>query len=213
MIDRTLRAKIQSVKEKFPILTLTGPRQSGKTTLLKTIYHDYPYVSLEDLDNRQLAKQDPRAFLANYPNGAVIDEIQNVPELFSYLQTVVDSKEIHFALSGSQNFLLLEKITQTLAGRTIILKLLPLSISEIQQKHHIRHWEELAFQGFYPRIYHKNIAPVDFYPSYINTYVERDVRSLKNIGDLVTFTNFLKLCAGRIGQILNVQSLATDAVH
>jgi predicted AAA+ superfamily ATPase len=211
MIDRTLRAKIQSVKEKFPILTLTGPRQSGKTTLLKTIYHDYPYVSLEDLDNRQLAKQDPRAFLANYPNGAVIDEIQNVPELFSYLQTVVDSKEIHFALSGSQNFLLLEKITQTLAGRTIILKLLPLSISEIQQKHHIRHWEELAFQGFYPRIYHKNIAPVDFYPSYINTYVERDVRSLKNIGDLVTFTNFLKLCAGRIGQILNVQSLATDA--
>jgi hypothetical protein len=211
MIDRTLRAKIQSVKEKFPILTLTGPRQSGKTTLLKTIYHDYPYVSLEDLDNRQLAKQDPRAFLANYPNGAVIDEIQNVPELFSYLQTVVDSKEIHFALSGSQNFLLLEKITQTLAGRTIILKLLPLSISEIQQKHHISHWEDLAFQGFYPRIYHKNIAPVDFYPSYINTYVERDVRSLKNIGDLVTFTNFLKLCAGRIGQILNVQSLATDA--
>jgi len=211
MIDRTLRAKIQSVKEKFPILTLTGPRQSGKTTLLKTIYHDYPYVSLEDLDNRQLAKQDPRAFLANYPNGAVIDEIQNVPELFSYLQTVVDSKEIHFALSGSQNFLLLEKITQTLAGRTIILKLLPLSISEIQQKHHISHWEDLAFQGFYPRVYHKNIAPVDFYPSYINTYVERDVRSLKNIGDLVTFTNFLKLCAGRIGQILNVQSLATDA--
>lgn len=211
MIDRTLRAKIQSVKGKFPILTLTGPRQSGKTTLLKSIYHDYPYVSLEDLDNRQLAQQDPRAFLANYPNGAVIDEIQNVPELFSYLQTIVDSKDIHFALSGSQNFLLMEKITQTLAGRTILLKLLPLTISEIQQKQPIKQWEDLAFQGFYPRIHHKHISPVDFYPSYINTYVERDVRMLKNIGDLVTFTNFLKLCAGRIGQILNFQSLATDA--
>ena len=211
MIPRALTDKIKSLKEQFPVLSLTGPRQSGKTTLLKSVYSDYPYVSLEDLDIRLLAQQDPRAFLANYPNGAVIDEVQNVPELFSYIQTVVDQNDIHFALSGSQNFLLTEGISQSLAGRAVLLKLLPLSMTELKQTQDFTDWETLVFQGFYPRLYHKKIHPTGFYPSYISTYVERDVRLLKNIGDLVQFSHFIKLCAGRIGQVLNYQSLAVDA--
>lgn len=211
MITRELSSKIKSLKEQFPVLSLTGPRQSGKTTLLKSVYSDYPYISLEDIDVRLAAQQDPRAFLANYPKGAVIDEVQNVPELFSYIQTLVDQKDIHFALSGSQNFLLMEGISQSLAGRAALLKLLPLSMVELKQKENISDWETLVFTGFYPRLYDKRIHPSDFYPSYISTYVERDVRLLKNIGDLVQFSNFIKLCAGRIGQVLNYQSLAVDA--
>ena len=211
MITRELSSKIKSLKEQFPVLSLTGPRQSGKTTLLKSVYSDYPYISLEDIDVRLAAQQDPRAFLANYPKGAVIDEVQNIPELFSYIQTLVDQKDIHFALSGSQNFLLMEGISQSLAGRAALLKLLPLSMVELKQKENISDWETLVFTGFYPRLYDKRIHPSDFYPSYISTYVERDVRLLKNIGDLVQFSNFIKLCAGRIGQVLNYQSLAVDA--
>jgi len=213
MIQRDLAKKINELKSKFPILTLTGPRQTGKTTLLKSIYTDIPYVSLEDADNKNFAISDPRGFLANYPNGAVIDEIQNVPELFSYLQGVVDSKDIHFALSGSQNFQLIEKITQSLAGRTASLKLLPFSYTELTQnnKFSFDSFEKIVFKGGYPRIYDKNINPIDFYPNYISSYIERDVRQIKNIENLNSFSTFLKLCAGRTGQLLNIQNLANDA--
>lgn len=213
MLARELTPKIIELKEKFPILTLTGPRQTGKTTLLKSIYTDIPYVSLEDIDNRILATNDPRGFLSNYPNGAVIDEIQNVPTLFSYLQNIVDSKDIHFAISGSQNFQLIEKITQSLAGRTASLKLLPFSYSELinEGKFSFKTYEEIVFKGAYPRIYDKDIAPQDFYPNYISTYIERDVRQIKNIENLHAFSNFMKLCAGRTGQLLNINSLASDA--
>jgi len=213
MIQRELENKIKYLKGKFPILTLTGPRQTGKTTLLKHIYKDIPYVSLEDLDIRNIAKTDPKGFLENYPNGAVIDEIQNVPELFSYLQGVVDSKDIHFAISGSQNFQVIEKITQSLAGRTAMLKLLPFSYSEMTNNNNFqfKNYEEIVFKGCYPRIYDKNINPEDFYPNYISTYIEKDVRQIKNIENLNSFNTFLKLCAGRTGQLLNIQSLATDA--
>jgi len=213
MIERTLTNKIIALKEKFPILTLTGPRQTGKTTLLKSIYTNCPYVSLEDIDNRNLAISDPRGFLENYPNGAVIDEIQNVPELFSYLQGIVDSKDIHFAISGSQNFQLIEKITQSLAGRTASLKLLPFSYQELTENNRFsfNSYEELIFKGGYPRLYDKHIAPTDFYPNYISSYIEKDVRQIKNIENLNAFTTFLKLCAGRTGQLLNIQSLANDA--
>lgn len=213
MLKRELTNKIIELRSKFPVLTLTGPRQTGKTTLLKSIYTDVPYVSLEDIDNKQNAQTDPRGFLANYPNGAVIDEIQHVPELFSYIQGVVDSKAIHFALSGSQNFQLIEKITQSLAGRVAMLKLLPFSYNELcgNGDFQFENYEEIIFKGGYPRIYDKNIEPIDFYPNYISSYIERDVRQIKNIENLSLFSTFVKLCAGRIGQIVNLQSLANDA--
>jgi hypothetical protein len=180
--------------------------------LLKAVYDDLPYVSLEDVDNRKIAQEDPRGFLQNYPHGAALDEVQRVPDLFSYIQGLVDSSDAHFVLSGSQNFLLLEGMTQSLAGRAAILQLLPLSMAELAAVHtDFEHWEEAVFKGFYPRLYDKSIAPVDFYPAYISSYVERDLRQIQNVENLAAFAGFVQLCAGRIGQPLNMQSLATDA--
>jgi len=212
MIARTLGKKIIDLRAKFPVLSLTGPRQTGKTTLLRSIYKDIPYVTLEDIDNRREAAQDPRGFLSNFSQGAVLDEVQHVPDLFSYIQGIVDEKDIPFVLSGSQNFLLSEKITQSLAGRTAILKLLPFSMQELSLAGiRMDAYETLVFQGCYPRLYDKQINPTDFYPAYIHTYVEKDVRQIKNIEKLNNFSHFLQLCAGRTGQILNVHSLAADA--
>ena len=213
MIPRESARIIGKLRKQFPVITLTGPRQSGKTTLLRSIYLDIPYVSLEDIDVRSAALNDPRGFLTNFPDGAVLDEIQRTPELFSYIQTLVDkNKRIHFVLSGSQNFLLLESISQTLAGRAAILKLLPFSISELQNEKLVPDsYEQLIFTGMYPGIYDRNIGPEYFYPSYISTYIERDVRQIKNIENLNSFSNFLQLCAGRTGQVVNMNSLATDA--
>jgi len=212
MIHRELSDKIIQLRQKFPVVTLTGPRQTGKTTLLKTIYSDLPYVSLEELDNRTFATSDPRGFLSNFQSGAFIDEIQHVPNLFSYIQGLVDSKDVQFALSGSQNFQLIEGITQSLAGRTAILKLLPLTYQEILSSGvEFENFEEAVFKGAYPRIFDKNIEPIDFYPNYITAYIERDVRQIKNIENLALFSDFVKLCAGRIGQVLNIQTLANDA--
>ena len=213
MIPRETAAIIIKLRKQFPVITLTGPRQSGKTTLLRSIYNDIPYVSLEDIDIRNTAINDPRGFLNNFPKGAVLDEVQRTPELFSYIQGIVDeNKEIHFVLSGSQNFLLLENISQSLAGRAAILKLLPFSMSELQNEGLIPDsYEQLIFKGMYPGIYDRDIEPGFFYPSYISTYIERDVRQIKNIENLNSFSNFLQLCAGRTGQIVNLNSLATDA--
>ena len=210
MIERTLTAKMIALAQKFQVLTLTGPRQSGKTTLVRAAFPALPYVSLEEPDIRQLALTDPRGFLANYPAGAILDEIQNTPELFSYIQRLVDeNRQILFVLTGSSNFLLMEKISQTLAGRTAVLHLLPFSFAELPPGP--EPYEKLIFQGRYPRIYDREIAPADFYPAYIQTYVERDVRLMKNIGDLNAFIQFTRLCAGRIGQLLNLAGLANDA--
>ncbi|MEA1897813.1 MAG: AAA family ATPase, partial [Bacteroidota bacterium] len=199
MIPRETAKIINRLRKQFPVITLTGPRQSGKTTLLRSIYTDIPYVSLEDIDVRNAVINDPRGFLNNFTKGAVLDEIQRTPELFSYIQGLVDkNKEIHFVLSGSQNFLLLENISQTLAGRAAILKLLPFSISELQNDKLVPDtYEQLIFKGMYPGIYDRAIDPEFFYPSYISTYIERDVRQIKNIENLNSFTNFLRLCAGR----------------
>ena len=184
MIDRILQTKLQELSKKYPIVTLTGPRQSGKSTLLRHAFPDYKYVSLEDPDIRLFATEDPRGFLATYPDKTIIDEAQREPALFSYLQTHTDREghEGMYLLAGSHNFLLMENISQSLAGRTAILKLLPF----------------------------KHITPSEFYPYYIQTYVERDVRLMKNIGDLSKFIRFIKLCAGRIGQLLNLSSLANE---
>jgi hypothetical protein len=210
MIERTLASKVTSLAQKFQVITLTGPRQSGKTTLVRATFPDLPYVSLEEPDIRQIALTDPRGFLSNYPNGVILDEIQNTPELFSYIQRIVDeNRQIQFILTGSSNFLLMEKISQTLAGRTAVLHLLPFSLQELELL--ADSYENLIFKGQYPRIYDRTIPPPDFYPSYIQTYVDRDVRMIKNIGDINAFIQFTQLCAGRIGQPLNYASLANDA--
>ncbi len=213
MIERELKAKLELLASKYPILTLTGPRQSGKSTLLRSTFPDYAYVSLENTENRLFAQTDPNGFLATYPDKTIIDEAQLVPSLFSYLQTHTDfkGKVGMYLLAGSQNFLLMESITQSLAGRTAILKLLPFSRNELKTVAlNEQTIDEEIFTGSYPRIYDKDIAAIDFYPYYIQTYIERDVRLLKHIGDINKFILFLKMCAGRIGQLLNLSSLANE---
>ncbi|MCP4165290.1 MAG: ATP-binding protein [Chloroflexi bacterium] len=213
MIERTLAKKMIALAKKFPVVSLTGPRQSGKTTLVRAMFPSFPYVSLEEPDIRHLALQDPRGFLSNYSGGAIFDEVQHVPHLFSYIQSIVDNDpDARFILSGSSNFLLMESISQTLAGRSAVLQLLPFSMAELTHGgHHFDQYEQVIFSGQYPRIYDRQINPTDFYPSYIQTYVERDVRLIKNIPDNNTFIQFTRLCAGRVGQLLNYTSLANDA--
>jgi predicted AAA+ superfamily ATPase len=213
MIKRSITEKLVAMGSKFPIVTLTGPRQSGKSTLLKSILPDYRYVSMEDPDNRLFANDDPRGFLKTYPDKTIIDEVQRVPDLFSYLQTHVDTENRKgmYYLAGSQNFLLMQSISQSLAGRTAILKLLPFSHGEMKKAGILpTSIQNEIFQGGYPRIYDKKIQPTDFYPNYIQTYIEKDLRLLKNIDDLSKFILFIKLCAGRIGQLLNLSSLANE---
>jgi predicted AAA+ superfamily ATPase len=212
MIKRNLKDKLFQLAEKFPIVSVTGPRQSGKTTLIRSVFPDYSYENLEDPETRLLAQNDPKSFL-NLSERMIIDEIQRVPELFSYLQTVTDNQNVEgqFIISGSQSFLLNENISQSLAGRVAILNLLPFSYEELKFGNiRISETVDLLFQGFYPRLYDKGIAPEDFYPNYIQTYIERDVRQLKNIQDLNLFVRFMKFCAGRTGQLLNLSSLAND---
>lgn len=213
MITRELGKKIKNYLKSFPIVTVVGPRQSGKTTLIKNLFPDRAYVSLEDLDNREFAQQDPRGFLATYKAPVIFDEAQKTPKLFSYLQTQSDKINLpgQYLLSGSQNFLLMEKISQSLAGRVGILTLPPLSIKELKDaKIPINNIESTLFTGFYPRIFDKKLNPIDWYPDYIQTYLERDVRQIKNISNLSLFQKFLKFCAGRTGQLLNLSSLAND---
>lgn len=213
MIERTIRSKLISLSKQYPVITLTGPRQSGKSTLLKNTFQDYQYVSLEDPDLRAFAQNDPRGFLKTYSNRSIFDEIQRVPSLFSYLQTHVDEVNDSgmYLLAGSQNFLLMQSITQSLAGRAAILKLLPFSHRELLAAGKLpQTLNEEIFTGMYPRIYDKALDVNEYYRFYTETYVQRDVRLLKNIGDLDTFIRFLKLCAGRIGQLLNLSSLAND---
>jgi len=213
MIPRHLTKKLSSIARSFPAVAVVGPRQSGKTTLVKKVFPDKAYVSLEELDMREYATSDPRGFLSEYPKGAILDEIQRVPQLFSYLQTRIDqyNKSGMFVLTGSQHFLLQENISQTLAGRVAILKLLPLSLTELSTTSFaFDNYEEYLFNGFYPRIYDKKINARDWYLNYIQTYVERDLRLIKNINNLSSFQTFLRMCAARNGQTLNLSSLAND---
>ena len=179
MIERKAIEKLKEMAEKFPVIVVTGPRQSGKTTLSRAVFSDYRYVSLENPDHLHFALSDPRGFLALYDKYVIIDEVQNAPELFSYIQQLVDESNLtgHYILSGSQNFLLLDKVTQSLAGRVYILELLPLSHAEIDSFKEQTVWEEII-KGSYPRVYEKDIDPKDFYPAYVKTYVERDIRSI-----------------------------------
>jgi predicted AAA+ superfamily ATPase len=213
MVERIITEKLKDLLNKFPVVSLTGPRQSGKSTLLRNQLPGYDYVSLEEPDVRLFAKNDPRGFLQNYKGKTIIDEAQYVPQLFSYIQTITDTENTagRFVLSGSQNFLLMQSISQSLAGRVAILKLLPFSYSELYPAAYASDsLNNCLFTGGYPRIFDKRISPAEFYPNYVHTYVERDVRLLRNIPDLSMFIRFLKLCAGRIGQLLNIASLANE---
>lgn len=209
MIPRQITSVLENRLRKFPILTLTGPRQSGKSTLLKNCFPDYQFYNLERADYRQLIMSDPIGFLHHQGEKVIFDEAQQIPELFSYLQVVSDErgKAGQYILSGSQSFLMNERISQSLAGRTSVCHLFPFDISEIGLGDNLL---ESICKGFYPRIYDFDIPPDEFYPSYIQTYIERDVRSIRSIENLTTFTRFLGLCAGRIGQVLNLSSLAND---
>jgi hypothetical protein len=209
MIDRRITPILQARLKKFPILTLTGPRQSGKSTLLRNCFPEYQYYNLERADFRRLILTDPVGFLQNQGEKVIFDEAQQIPELFSYLQEISDERATagQYILAGSQSFLMNERITQSLAGRTSICHLFPFDISEIKIGNDPF---ETILKGFYPRIYDFNIEPDDFYSSYIQTYIERDVRTIRSIGNLNTFSRFLGLCAGRIGQVLNLTSLAND---
>ena len=214
-IKRKLESKLKVVAEKSPAIAILGPRQSGKTTLAKMVFPDYEYVLFEDMDTRESFKRDPRGFLSNYlgKKGVIFDEAQLVPDLFSYLQGIIDQdqKPGYFILTGSQNFLLNQAISQSLSGRIRILTLLPLSITELEEAKLLPVKEtETIFKGFYPKIYSKDLHPGEWYPDYIQTYIERDVRTLKNVSDLGVFQRFIKLCAGRIGQVVNYSSLAND---
>jgi predicted AAA+ superfamily ATPase len=213
MIKRHVEQKLLKFIKQYPVLMLTGPRQSGKTTLCKMALPDKPYVSLESPDNREYALSDPKGFLSEYPKGVIIDEAQHAPELFSYIQGIVDEKKKNgmFVLTGSQNFQLLNKVNQSLAGRTAILKLLPFSIREIKPIIKKMSLNEVLLSGFYPRIYDEKLEPQHALSFYFETYVERDVRSLLNVKDLSSFQKFVRLCAGRVGQLLNLSSLGNEA--
>lgn len=212
-VHRDISLCLQDAATQYPIVTLTGPRQSGKSTLLRHLYSDYKYVNLEEPDLRELAEKDARAFLRNFPGKTIIDEAQRVPSLFSYLQAHVDEVDqpgMYF-LAGSHNFLLMEAINQSLAGRTAVLHLLPFSRAELHEAGKLpENVSEQIFKGFYPRLYDRNINPSRYYADYLRTYVERDVRQITRIVDLNKFTLFLKLCAARIGQLLNLNSLANE---
>lgn len=230
MIQRTLAAKLRKAAKEFPVVTVTGPRQSGKTTLVRAVFGDYSYVSLEAPDQRNFALEDPVGFLAQFDGPVILDEAQRVPDLFSYIQGLVDEHRDwtgRFILTGSQNFLLLANISQSLAGRCAVLHLLPFSLAELMGRKPVALETigksaprrpiapgtgllETLYTGFYPRIHDKQLAPRDWLGSYYQTYIERDVRNVLNVGDIETFSRFVRLCAGRCGQLVNLSGLASD---
>jgi predicted AAA+ superfamily ATPase len=213
MIKRTVNETILRLCKGFPVIAITGPRQSGKTTLARAVFPDKPYVSLEDPDARAFADRDPRAFLARYPDGAVLDEAQRAPDLFSYIQTIVDQEKRMglYVLTGSQQFGLRSKISQSLAGRVGVVQLLPFSYGELVAAGKCPTDTETAiYTGSYPPLYDREVSPSDWCSAYVVTYVERDLHQLINVRDLSTFQLFLRMCAARTGQLLNLSSLAND---
>lgn len=213
MLIRDSEQSIRPLLRGFPIVTLTGPRQSGKTTLAKAIFPDRPYTSLEDPDIRQAALADPRSFLERFPDGGVLDEVQRAPELLSYLQTIVDGDRRMglYILTGSQQFGLMSGISQSLAGRTAFIELLPFSVAELSRANRLpTSPDAMLLTGCYPPLYDRAVPPSAWFAAYVTAYIERDVRQLLKIQELETFQRFVRLCAGRSGQLLNLSSLATE---
>lgn len=214
LISREIVSAIKKITPKYPILALTGPRQSGKTTLLKSLFPDYRYVSLENPDNRNFAESDPNGFFKEFHSRVIFDEVQRVPELFSYIQNIVDDRSGEmgiYVLSGSQNFHLMHSITQSLAGRVAIFKLFPFDLKELKNARLVgEDYLNSIIKGFYPAIYDRDIPSKVFYSNYIETYINRDISELVAIRDLRIFQNFLALCATRAGQLLNLNALANE---
>lgn len=214
MVPREAAATVKRLARGFPMVAVVGPRQSGKTTLVRHAFAERPYVSLEDPDQREFATSDPRGFLARYPDGAVLDEAQRCPQLFSYLQGRVDQdgRMGLFILTGSHQFLLLEGVSQSLAGRVAVVVLLPFSLRELSAAGKVPATvEDLLFRGMYPPVHAREVDPRVWYANYVATYLERDVRLMLNVRDLDAFQRFVRLCAARTGQLLNLSALATDA--
>ncbi len=213
MIDRTLTASLKKSFEQYPVVTLTGPRQSGKTTLVRSSFPDLPYKNLEDPSVREFAREDPVGFLSPYRDGVIIDEIQNVPELTSWIQVTVDEVRRNglYILTGSRQFEIMEAVSQSLAGRTAVLRLLPFSLGELPSENRLQSINKWLYTGFFPRIYDQHIEPYRVLSDYFATYIERDIRKIVNVRNISLFEKFVKLCAGRVGQILNLSSLANDA--
>ena len=230
MIKRTLARKLKEAAAQFPVVTVTGPRQSGKTTLVQSVFRSYDYVSLELPDQRDFALEDPRGFLGQFDGPVILDEVQRTPDLFSYIQVLVDEHRDwtgRFILTGSHNFLLLQGLSQSLAGRCAVLHLLPFSLAELTGRKPLSldglgstiprnprapasGLMETLFAGFYPRIHDRHLPARDWLAGYYQTYIERDVRSVLNVGDIETFGRFVRLCAGRSGQLLNLSGLGSD---
>lgn len=210
-IKRDIAPVMLEMYQNFPVITLTGPRQSGKTTLLRKVFNQLPYYSLENLDIRHFALNDPIGFLNRHSEGMILDEVQHVPDLLSYIQGMVDENpEKRFVLSGSSQFAVIKKITQSLAGRTGVLELMPLSYNEVKKQADEKTLDEVLLTGFYPVLYAGKNIPNLFYPSYVKTYLERDVRDLLKIKDMMQFRTFLGLCAGRIGSLFNASELSGE---
>lgn len=213
MIKRTAHDTILRLAKGFPVVAITGPRQSGKTTLARSVFPDKPYLTLEDPDTRLLAESDPRGLLSHHPDGLILDEVQRAPQLFSYLQGFVDEHLVpgKYVLTGSQQFGLLSGISQSLAGRVGLVQLLPFSMVELKSANILpEDLDLLMLRGMYPPLYDRELDPADWFPAYVNTYVERDVRQLINVRELSSFQRFIKMCAARTGQLLNLSALAAD---
>ena len=213
MIKRNAGELLRELARGYYIVAVTGPRQSGKTTLVQHVFSEKPYISLEDPDEREFADQDPRRFLHRFPDGAILDEVQRCPEIFSYLQSRVDAdRQVgQFILTGSQQFGLFSKITQSLAGRVGMVELLPFALQEVQQARCAPQTvDQLLLKGLYPPLYDRPLRPENWFKSYVQTYVERDVRQISNIKDLSTFQRFIRMCAARIGQLVNLSNLANE---
>lgn len=212
MYQRFIKAELEALVIDYPVVTVMGPRQSGKTTLVKTTFPQMPYVNLEALDVQEIAQLDPKSFLARYPDGVILDEIQRVPSLLSYIQVIVDERQKKgmFILTGSHQLELHQAITQSLAGRTALLNLLPMSLAELMEAGIEISMDEALLKGGYPRIFKDQLDPTKAYRNYFQTYVERDLRQIINVKDLVQFQRFIRLCAGRVGQLLNLESLGNE---
>ena len=213
MINRSATLTLKKMAKGYPVITITGPRQSGKTTLARFVFAHKPYVSLEEPDQMEFAQEDPRGFLAQYPDGAILDEVQRCPALFSYIQGIVDKNKRSglFILTGSQQFGLISKVTQSLAGRVGLLHLLPFSLGELKANGMApKSLDDALFKGMYPPIYDRKLSPSSWYANYVLTYIERDVRQMVNVRDLTTFQRFVRMCAARTGQVLNLSGLAND---
>jgi uncharacterized protein len=213
MIKRDVEIEVKRLAKQYPVLTIVGPRQSGKTTLTQVVFPNYSYVNLENLSDKNHAIQDPSGFFKKYKPPVIIDEIQKAPQLLSQVQVVADQLKQNgkIILTGSQQFELRQSLSQSLAGRTALIELLPLSIRELEKAFPKKYTlEDYLFNGFYPRIYNENLEPTEAYSFYVSTYLERDIRNLINVKDYLLFDRFIKICASRTGQILNLSSIGNE---